>query len=477
MSALDVLISSSKGLCLAPDYADARTPALKAPIGKSPAGGAILRLWEIGFRCFVLQRMCLPQRMCVLALWARVLSLNTACETTSHTQKFVVQPGALYIRHGGKEAFCSPYTKTAEEWCMIFVLVEAQGSGHPMDPAGVVKRLELYDQAMATRTPYKKMGDDASTSFFEGFSPLEQTNPTSANKSEFMWEESGELPASFVERFKKLETATVALSTTVPTVIGAIGGRLGHQEAGPCFEHQHPADCNGRGAPTLWGALQGAYLESDRLRSQLAQFVQGPTAAELKDMRDEQHDRLVEWLEKKIAPVLQDANAEVVALQLRVTTIETASLAQPPQASRPPVGNLSTLFQASLTGAPSARSTTARSDIKVLQLEKKMENLEHIVGSEGVQFGGLGWRIQSEAGACADQFLNMYSLGCFVDVCTFLEHVHTGHNGEKSGTLNKLEKLKKLNVSPADATVLVAHSNYLVPGLNATKTHLPALSK
>eukprot|EP00978_Attheya_sp_CCMP212_P010885 scaffold26488_cov57-Attheya_sp.AAC.4 len=80
----------------------------------------------------------------------------------------------------------------------------------------------------------------------------------------------------------------------------------------------------------------------------------------------------------------------------------------------------------------------------------------------------------------------MYSLGCFVDVFTFLEHVRTGHNGDESGTLNlnKLEKLKKLNLSPADATVLVAHSN-LVPGIfgrstgeiNATKTHLPALSK
>eukprot|EP00978_Attheya_sp_CCMP212_P001382 scaffold2890_cov57-Attheya_sp.AAC.1 len=113
-----------------------------------------------------------------------------------------------------------------------------------------------------------------------------------------------------------------------------------------------------------------------------------------------------------------------------------------------------------------------------------MENLERIVGSEGVQFGGLGWRSQSKGGAWADQFLNMYSLGCFVDVFMFFEHVHTGHNGDKSGTLNKLEKLKKLNLSPADATVLVAHSN-LVPGIfgrstreiNATKTHLPVLSK
>eukprot|EP00978_Attheya_sp_CCMP212_P025255 scaffold80902_cov54-Attheya_sp.AAC.1 len=100
-----------------------------------------------------------------------------------------------------------------------------------MDPAaGVVKQLEFYDQAMATRIPYKKRGDDASTSFFEGFSPLEQHSPTSANRSEFMWEESGELPSSFVQQFKKLEAATVDLSTTVSTAIGAIGGRLGNQE-------------------------------------------------------------------------------------------------------------------------------------------------------------------------------------------------------------------------------------------------------
>jgi hypothetical protein len=120
----------------------------------------------------------------------------------------------------------------------------------------------------------------------------------------------------------------------------------------------------------------------------------------------------------------------------------------------------------------------------VLQLEKKMENLEYIVGSEGVQFRGLGWRSQIEAGVWADQFLNMYLLGCFVDVFTFLEHVRTGHNGDESGTLNKLEKLKKLNLPPANATVLVAYSN-LVPGIfgrstgeiNAMKTHLPALSK
>eukprot|EP00978_Attheya_sp_CCMP212_P040718 scaffold225470_cov64-Attheya_sp.AAC.6 len=63
-------------------------------------------------------------------------------------------------------------TKTAEEWCTIFALVEAQESSHPIDPARVVKRLEFYDQAMATRTPYKKRCDDASTSsFFEGFPP------------------------------------------------------------------------------------------------------------------------------------------------------------------------------------------------------------------------------------------------------------------------------------------------------------------
>eukprot|EP00978_Attheya_sp_CCMP212_P023554 scaffold72479_cov49-Attheya_sp.AAC.2 len=41
----------------------------------------------------------------------------------------------------------------------------------------------------------------------------------------------------------------------------------------------------------------------------------------------------------------------------------------------------------------------------------------------------------------------MHSLGCFVDVFTFLEHVCTGHNGDESGTLNKLEKLKKLNLA------------------------------
>jgi hypothetical protein len=69
--------------------------------------------------------------------------LNMACETTSHTQdKFVVQPGTLYIRHGGNKALCSPCllagrvtneqkevmvadTKTAEECHMIFELVEA----------------------------------------------------------------------------------------------------------------------------------------------------------------------------------------------------------------------------------------------------------------------------------------------------------------------------------------------------------------
>eukprot|EP00978_Attheya_sp_CCMP212_P004220 scaffold9223_cov46-Attheya_sp.AAC.1 len=312
-----------------------------------------------------------------------------------------------------------------------------------------------------------------------------------------MWEESGELPASFVQRFKKLEAATVALSTMVPTAIGAIGGRLGHQEdlalntntrliatEGEVGEWVHSAGGSEQPAPTLWGALQGAYLESNRLRSLIAKLVQGSTTTELQDLRDE-HNKVVEWLGTKIVPALQDANAEVAVLRLKVAALETAAPAQPLQASRPPAAtNLSSLFGASLTGSTSASSTPAGANIKVLQLEKKMENLERIVGSEGVQVGGLGWRSQSKAGAWADQFLNMYSLGCFVDVLTFFEHVRMGHNGDKSGTLSKLEKLKKLNLSPADATVLVAHSN-LVPGIfgrstgeiNATKTHLPALSK
>eukprot|EP00978_Attheya_sp_CCMP212_P010884 scaffold26488_cov57-Attheya_sp.AAC.3 len=205
-----------------------------------------------------------------------------------------------------------------------------------MDPAGVVKRLEFYDQAMATRTPYKKRGDDASTSFFEGFSPLEQPSPTSANRSEFMWEESGELPAS-------LEAATVALSTTVPTAaIGAIGGRLGHQDdlalntntrliatEGEVEEWVQSAGGSEQPAPTLWGALQGAYLVK------IAQLVQGATTTELQDLRDE-HNKLVEWLGTKIVPALQDANAEVVVLRLKVAALETAAPAQPLQASRPP---------------------------------------------------------------------------------------------------------------------------------------------
>jgi hypothetical protein len=68
-----------------------------------------------------------------------------------------------------------------------------------MDPAYVVQCLEFYNQAMATRTPYKKRVDDASSSFLEGFSTLERPNPTSTYQSKFMWEESGELLASFVE--------------------------------------------------------------------------------------------------------------------------------------------------------------------------------------------------------------------------------------------------------------------------------------
>ena len=307
MSALDALISSSEGLSSAPADAVAMTPAVKAPSGKSPAGGSNLAIAGKRVSLFRAPDVTSFVDMCFGFVGQGIkFCLNTECETTSHTQdKFVVQPGALYIRHGGNKAFCSPCllagrvtdeqeevmianTKTAEEWRTIFALVDAQGSGHPMDPAGVVKRLEFYDQAMATRTPYKKRGDDASSSFFEGFSPLEQPSPTSANQSEFMWEETGELPASFVQRFKKLEGAIVALSTTVPTAIGAIGGRLGHQEdlalntntrliatEGEVGEWVHSAGGRDQPAPTLWGALQGAYLESKRLRSLIGQLVQG----------------------------------------------------------------------------------------------------------------------------------------------------------------------------------------------------------
>eukprot|EP00978_Attheya_sp_CCMP212_P019797 scaffold55847_cov79-Attheya_sp.AAC.1 len=133
-----------------------------------------------------------------------------------------------------------------------------------------------------------------------------------------MWEESGELPASFVQRFKKLEAATVALSSTVPTVIGAIGGRLGHQEDLALNTNTRLIATEGseQPAPTLWGALQGAYLESERLRSLIAQLVQGATTTELQNLRDE-HNKLVEWLGTKIVPALQDANAEVAVLRLK----------------------------------------------------------------------------------------------------------------------------------------------------------------
>eukprot|EP00978_Attheya_sp_CCMP212_P010883 scaffold26488_cov57-Attheya_sp.AAC.2 len=83
MSALDDLISSSEGLSIAPAEAVAMTPASHVTTFVDMCFG------------FVGQGI----KFC----------LNTACETTSHTQdKFVVQPGALYIRHGGNKAFCSP---------------------------------------------------------------------------------------------------------------------------------------------------------------------------------------------------------------------------------------------------------------------------------------------------------------------------------------------------------------------------------
>eukprot|EP00978_Attheya_sp_CCMP212_P012656 scaffold31654_cov38-Attheya_sp.AAC.1 len=44
MSALDDLISSSEGLSLAPAEAVALAPAVKAPSGKSPAGGSNLAI-------------------------------------------------------------------------------------------------------------------------------------------------------------------------------------------------------------------------------------------------------------------------------------------------------------------------------------------------------------------------------------------------------------------------------------------------
>jgi hypothetical protein len=44
MSALDALISSSEGLSSAPADAVAMTPAVKAPSGKSPAGGSNLAI-------------------------------------------------------------------------------------------------------------------------------------------------------------------------------------------------------------------------------------------------------------------------------------------------------------------------------------------------------------------------------------------------------------------------------------------------
>eukprot|EP00978_Attheya_sp_CCMP212_P025711 scaffold83212_cov59-Attheya_sp.AAC.6 len=92
----------------------------------------------------------------------------------------------------------------------------------------------------------------------------------------------------------------------VPTAIGAIGGRLGNQEdlalntntrliatEGEVGEWALSAGGSNQPAPTLWGALQGAYLESKWLWSQIAQFVQGPTDIELQDLRDK-HIKLVE---------------------------------------------------------------------------------------------------------------------------------------------------------------------------------------
>eukprot|EP00978_Attheya_sp_CCMP212_P004221 scaffold9223_cov46-Attheya_sp.AAC.2 len=174
MSALDNLISSSEGLSITPAEAVALTPAVKAPSGKSPAGGSNLAIAGKRVSLFRAPDVTSFADMCFgFAGQGIKFCLNMACETTSHTQdKFVVQPGTLYIRYGGNKAFCSPCltagrvtdeqeeimiadTKIAEEWCTIFALVDAQWSGHHMDPAGVVKRLEFYDQAMATRTPYK----------------------------------------------------------------------------------------------------------------------------------------------------------------------------------------------------------------------------------------------------------------------------------------------------------------------------------
>eukprot|EP00978_Attheya_sp_CCMP212_P025712 scaffold83212_cov59-Attheya_sp.AAC.7 len=145
MSVLDALIcSSSEGLSLAPDDAGAQTPALKAPIGKSPAGGSNLAIagkWVLLF--------CAPED---------VPSTEDALFIFAMEETRLFSPCLLagWVTDEQKEVMVTDI-KTAEEWLTI-LLVEAQGSGHHMDPAGVVKSLEFYDQAMTTRGCHIRRG-------------------------------------------------------------------------------------------------------------------------------------------------------------------------------------------------------------------------------------------------------------------------------------------------------------------------------
>ena len=485
---------------------------MRNPSGKSSGsgGGRLVSLYfsdlsqistepgTEGYRCFALIGQ--GSKFCV----------RGSCTFSTHAtgEKFVPADRTLYILNNSAEGFCEPAlstshvtsdqlttmlgdSKTKADWLTEFGIIEAQDS--PMGTDGVAQRLDYYEKAQAMRTPHKRKLTDTED-LLSNFAPLAKRTFTET----FMSEES--FPKEFVDRYRIVDDTVVEMSSLLPTVVGSVTNRIAEQEDmtdkvnlrlvnAESMLGKPNHEVNGEFAPTVWGTvsiLNDAVGDVNQRLTAMASSWTG-SQVDLQEFRRLQmdHEKLVEFQRDEMIPAVKSllqeqktTRMQLAGLLSRVGSLEGSS------SGHSSSGSAASLFGSTGGAGLGGASGSATIDAKIAGLETALVTLKAQLTPDGVSFGGLGWRSVAEGMAWCSVKLPNNAFGCFADVFLLLEQVRTKHNGTETSTLATLEKLRKLDLTAAEATHLTSFSN-LIPGIlgrgsgstNTTKTHLPALEK